>query len=309
MSLKFTVLASGSAGNTSYVEADQFGLLIDLGLGPKQLEKRFETAGIGWPQVQAVLLTHTHADHWNDRSFAALLGWKIPLYCHRSHYDSLTASSPAFGELLAANLVFSYEVDLPIRFAPHFSCFPFRVQHDGHMTCGFRFEGPLDLYGQVQILGYAADLGNWDNSLVNYLKDADVLALEFNHDLEMQKNSKRWPGAVARTMSNNGHLSNDQASQLVKKVLQKSESGRLQHLVQLHLSQECNLPNLAAEKVREIIGGDFHPFQIHTASQEEVGPDLVVTEPTFPLARARRARSALASADSRFIQNWLPGWE
>ena len=37
MSLRFTVLASGSGGNASLVETDGFGVLIDAGLGPRQL--------------------------------------------------------------------------------------------------------------------------------------------------------------------------------------------------------------------------------------------------------------------------------
>ena len=62
---RFTVLASGSSGNSSLLEVDGFGLLLDIGLGPRQLASRLITSGRSWQNVQAVLLTHTHGDHWN----------------------------------------------------------------------------------------------------------------------------------------------------------------------------------------------------------------------------------------------------
>src|SRR5262245_25334810 len=48
MALRFTVLASGSAGNASLVESDGFGLLLDAGLGPRQLAARLAAAGSSW---------------------------------------------------------------------------------------------------------------------------------------------------------------------------------------------------------------------------------------------------------------------
>ena len=39
MSLRFCVLGSGSSGNASYLEADGFGVLLDIGLGPRRLAR------------------------------------------------------------------------------------------------------------------------------------------------------------------------------------------------------------------------------------------------------------------------------
>ena len=43
--LHFTVLASGSAGNASLVESEGFALLLDVGLGPRQLANRMRAIG------------------------------------------------------------------------------------------------------------------------------------------------------------------------------------------------------------------------------------------------------------------------
>ena len=55
MGLQFTVLASGSGGNATLVEADGFGVLIDLGLGPRQLSNRLAAAGLDVFDVEPVL--------------------------------------------------------------------------------------------------------------------------------------------------------------------------------------------------------------------------------------------------------------
>ena len=94
MSLRFTVLASGSGGNASLVESDGLGVLIDAGLGPRQLAQRLTSAGASWARVHAVLLTHAHSDHWKGRTFAHLLRRRIPLYCHPNTHPILGAYSP-----------------------------------------------------------------------------------------------------------------------------------------------------------------------------------------------------------------------
>src|SRR5437764_6555352 len=109
MPLEFTVLASGSAANSSLLEADGAGLLIDVGLGPRQLAGRLAAAGASWTRVRAALLTHTHTDHWNERTFAYLQRLRIPLHCHPEHHANLLAYSPAFAALHADGLVHPYQ--------------------------------------------------------------------------------------------------------------------------------------------------------------------------------------------------------
>ena len=66
------VTAELKGGNASLVEANGFGLLIDIGLGPRQLAGRLAAIGLSWHAVHAVLLTHTHTDHWKDRTLRHL---------------------------------------------------------------------------------------------------------------------------------------------------------------------------------------------------------------------------------------------
>lgn len=309
--MRFAVLASGSSGNAAYVEANDFGLLIDIGLGPRQLEDRLVQLGIGWAQVRAVLLTHTHTDHWNDRSFNHLFQREIPLYCHLKHQRVLMKDSPAFADLCASHLVMAYEPGEVFHLTPRFSCLPFSVHHDSGLTVGFRLEGPSDFFGEPAALGYASDLGTWDQELARTLADVDALAVEFNHDIHLQKNSPRSRRLIARNLGNKGHLSNEQAAALIKEVLRLSRPQRLRHIVQLHLSQQCNTPELALGALEKILQTYMEKPQVHTAAQSTPGPDLMLGHVARPRSSRKGKRDSRQSsaAEREYIHLHLPGCE
>src|SRR6516164_5153805 len=109
MTLRFSMLASGSSGNACLIETDGFGVLLDAGLGPRQLSTRLAVVGASWQRINAVLLTHTHSDHWNERTLMHLQSKNIPFYCHADHHIGLRQASAAFADLHSANLVRGYE--------------------------------------------------------------------------------------------------------------------------------------------------------------------------------------------------------
>jgi phosphoribosyl 1,2-cyclic phosphodiesterase len=306
MVLRFTVLASGSGGNASLVETENFGLLIDAGLGPRQLAQRLARVGADWSAVRAVLLTHTHSDHWRDLTLSHLLRRQAPLWCHAHHHRGLLSYGSAFREMHAAGLVHTYNEIEPFEPAPGLRCRALSVRHDGGPTFGFRIEAVGDLFGQAPRLAYAADLGTWDEALVAQLSDVDLLALEFNHDVELEAASGRTPRLIARVLGDDGHLSNDQAAALLRRVLSRSTAGRLRHLVQLHLSRECNRPEIAREAALSVLAELAPDAVLHTAEQDV--PGLTLHLGGAVPARKRRARSAARQTlPSAFTQQFLPG--
>jgi phosphoribosyl 1,2-cyclic phosphodiesterase len=308
MSLQFTVLASGSAGNASLLLADGFGLLLDIGLGPRQLAARLAAVGASWRQVHAVLLTHTHSDHWNDRTLRHLSRLRIPLYCHADHHGSLSTYSSTFAALRTEGLVRPYEANQDLPLAPGLCCRPLRLRHDGGVTCGFRFEGSADFFGQPCALAYAADLGSWGLDLARALGDVDLLALEFNHDVILERNSGRSPYLIARVLGDDGHLSNAQAAALLRAVLEGSAPGRLRQVVQLHLSRECNRPALALAAAREALDGVATGVEVHTAAQDKPSPTFHLGNGANGAGRApRRMEPRKRSRPARGFQPWLPG--
>ena len=55
--------------------------------------------------------------------------------------------------------------------------------------------------------------------LADALSGVDLLALEFNHDVAMQRSSGRHPMLIARVLGDEGHLSNAQAAALLRQTL------------------------------------------------------------------------------------------
>lgn len=262
--MEFRVLASGSSGNLSFVRHQGFGLLLDLGLNPRRVETTFRKAGLSWHDINAVALTHTHGDHWNDAGAAELHARGIPLFCHARHADELAAGDASFFDLQEAGLVNLFELDRAFCPADSLLCQAFALSHDAGMTCGFRIEG-IHPGGLTTTLGYVSDLGTWNEHLVSRLRDVDLLALEFNHDETMQRESGRPWFLINRVLGSLGHLSNHQAAELFRRVLMKSAPGRPRHLVQLHLSRQCNTPPLAAQSARQVVEEMRRAVTVHTA--------------------------------------------
>lgn len=301
--MRFTALASGSGGNACLVQSSGFGVLIDVGLGPRQLASRLAAVHLSWSDVHAVLLTHTHGDHWKDATLAHLHRRKIPLWCHAAHHTLLRIESDGFLALADTGLVRSFEPGEEFVLSPSLHGRALPVSHDGGPTFGFRLEGAGDLFGPRRAIGYAADLGCWDDELAAYLADVDLLAVEFNHDVAMQHASGRMPRLIQRVLGDEGHLSNVQAADFVRAVLERSTAGRLSHLVQLHLSRECNRPALAREAARMPLADLGIEVVLHTAEQDVAGATLHLDDAPRRRNRSVRRRSARAKA----AQPLLPG--
>ncbi len=77
--VRFTVLASGSKGNSTVVSGGRTRILVDAGLSCRELFKRMRQAGEDPETLDAVIITHEHQDHVNGLAVTARkLG--IPVY-------------------------------------------------------------------------------------------------------------------------------------------------------------------------------------------------------------------------------------
>ena len=93
---------------------------------------------------------------------------------------------------------------------------------------------------------HGTDIGTPLDSVGLKLAEAEVATLESNHDPVMLRTSRRPPSLVQRIAGPRGHLSNDQACELVRKFA----SPRLRKLYLAHLSHQCNAAHLAIEAMK-----------------------------------------------------------
>jgi hypothetical protein len=208
----------------------------------------------------------------------------VVLHCHEAH-RAVLAADPGFGKLEEARLIRLYD-DAPFLTSTGLRLEPIELRHDGGPTFGFRIEASTGRRQRPVCIGYLADTGTWSESMVECLTDVDVLGVEFNHDVALQKSSPRPAFLIQRNLSDLGHLSNRQGAELIQAVLARSRDGALRHVVLLHLSEQCNQPNLAIQAADNAIVAAGRLVQVHAARQSPPFPNVWV-EP-----RASRPRAA-----------------
>jgi phosphoribosyl 1,2-cyclic phosphodiesterase len=312
MSIQFAVLASGSRGNSTFVCGSGAGLLIDVGIGPKLLGERLESIGSSWARVAAVVLTHTHADHVDTATFGEMARRSVAIHCHDSHRADLAADS-GFQKLEAAGLVRLYD-EHPFLCSNGLRLEPIALRHDGRPTYGFRLEAAAERGEAPVCLGYIADTGCWSDSIAETLTGVDLLGVEFNHDVAMQRASKRPDFLIERNLSDDGHLSNRQGALLVEAIINRSCDRAPRHVVLLHLSEQCNHPELALAAAREALRAAGKEAEIHAARQSPAFPNLYI-KPSRARTRAaaspRPARGGKQPAQNKdsFVATGLFRWD
>ena len=241
--MRVVPLASSSKGNAYAVEANGTVVLIDCGVSFKCLRERLaarpEAAGIDLGAVAAVLVTHNHADHTQGlRVLLKRLG-EVPLYA-----NSLTAEAVAAQEGLPDEAFVCFENGQEFEVGG-LGVTPFSVPHDAADPVGYLVRDGRTTYF------HGTDLGTPLDCIGLKLAEADVATLESNHDPVMLRRSGRAPSLIQRIAGPRGHLSNDQACDLVRRFA----SPRLRGLDLGHLSCDCNAPHLAQAAMAETLRG------------------------------------------------------
>ena len=252
--ISMSVLGSGSSGNCTAVRIGGRLLLIDAGLGPRTVAKRLAGSGMTLHDADALLLTHLDHDHFKPCWFATLRRMGIAVYCHRRHLHRIYRHEPTTREAVDARVLHRHGLLHPfddepfnIELLPSFrdaacgvSIRPLPLDHDRDGTVGFR------IAAGGSRLGYATDLGRAPVHLIEAMTDLDLLAIESNYDPPTQRASLRPAMLKRRIMGGAGHLSNQQAFDAVRAAVARSRRPPA-HVVLLHLSRQCNHPNLARQ--------------------------------------------------------------
>lgn len=234
--LRFTILGSGSAGNCALVESSETRLLIDAGFSARQIGRRLETIGLSIKDLHGILLTHEHSDH--TAGLRVLCGsLQMPLYCNRPTAECLREGLPGFSgwRLFATGDTLSIG-DIAVETFP--------VPHDASDPVGFVLQ-----HGDARI-GLLTDIGHATELAIERVRGCHALLLEANHDPALLQNDTRRPWPVKqRILSRHGHLSNEGAAALVRRILHDN----LSHLFLGHLSTDCNTPELALGAIGAVI--------------------------------------------------------
>ena len=237
--LRFRSLASGSSGNATLIEASdglhRTRVLVDCGLGLRQLIARLAVEGIDPADLDGIFITHEHGDHIGCAPML-VARYGVPLWTSAG-----TAQYAAFAGLESAlNLVRDGQLFAIGGIQFH----PFTVPHDAREPLQLRCtDGD-------RVLGLMTDIGHVTGHALAALAGCHALVLESNHDVELLAQS-RYPDFLKRRVGGqHGHLSNVQAAA----ALGALHHDRLNTVVAAHLSERNNRPELVSRAFAAVLG-------------------------------------------------------
>jgi len=256
--VKLAMLGSGSRGNATFVETEGTRLLIDAGFSGSQLAGRLALLGVAPESLDGIVLSHDHQDHTQGAGiFARRYG--TPIY--------LTPGTEKACEALfrGPEILNHYAPGRPFQVGS-VMLNPFLTVHDAvdpvgltltSLACGTR-------------VGLATDLGRPTAAARHALSGCHFLILEANHDPVLLRSGPYHSQLQARIASSHGHLSNDDAAQLLRDLLHPGLAG----VLLAHLSTSCNEPELARDVVGAVLKEAGWNGWFGVASQELPTPLL-----------------------------------
>lgn len=222
--MKYHSIASGSKGNVFVVENGTTKLIIDCGTTQKNIKNSLEMLDITLDQLDAVLITHDHSDHisainlFKNHQVYSPTQVKVD-YTHIEPYEAFEHGS--------------------------FKIKSIATSHDTDISVGYIIE---DTDHKLVLI---TDTGYIRNDDLQYLKDADVIVMESNHDPELLMQTNRPYITKQRILSDKGHLSNETAGTILSQIV----SANTKDILLAHLSEEANTSDLALETVQRYLNG------------------------------------------------------
>ena len=239
--MKVSVLASGSKGNSTFIETNNTKILIDVGMSNLYIEKKLILLGINPNDINSVFITHTHTDH--------IAGLKVFV---KKHHPKVYLTLDMYKEI--SDILDNYEIledkvilsDLIVDF--------FKTSHDTDSV------GYIVKNNEKEIV-YVTDTGYINIKNLKKINNKDLYIFESNHDVELLMKNPNYPYQIKqRILGDRGHLSNNQCKDYLKKII----GDRTKCVVLAHLSEQNNDPSLALNNL-----SDINNIKIMIATQNE----------------------------------------
>jgi phosphoribosyl 1,2-cyclic phosphodiesterase len=274
-SVRLCVLASGSGGNSLWVDAGAARILVDAGLPLRETARRCRENGLDVRDLTDVFLTHEHADHSHA---AGILGRKLRVRVHATRGTLGALRDPPPEELACV-----VRAGVPVQVGP-LTVTPVALAHDAFEPVAYVLEEGAARAAIV------TDLGSVPARLSRALQGLDALVLEMNHDVRMLLEGPYPWSLKQRIRGDRGHLSNAQGASLLSQVLHPG----LRNLIVAHLSEHNNTPAHALAAAEGVLARAGASTRVWLGSQAEALEPLCIEAPARPPLRKARQLALFA---------------
>lgn len=257
--MEFCSLYSGSSGNCLYVASDKTKILIDSGLSGKKVQEGLKEIGVNPQDINGIVITHEHDDHIKSAGILSRR-FNLPIYANTNTWEAMINK---LGDIKRENIkIFDnynpFDIgDICVQ--------PYEIPHDAASPCGYSF-----IHGGKKV-SIATDIGYASDTVKENIKDSDFILLESNHDVEMLKVGPYPYPLKRRVLSNEGHLSNEDAGKAIVEIL----NSKIKKVMLGHLSKTNNYPELAYRTVLSVLEmngiKDGVDIEIDIAHRDKVG--------------------------------------
>ena len=280
-SVRFKSFSSGSCGNCYFLGLEEDGVwtdavLVDTGVSQLAVKRELLNEHIPLSCIKAMLVTHDHFDH--IRSLGSYCKYlKLPVWATPELLTAMSYHSYTLEHLAAVRCPLERDVWNDI-IPGVLSARYFVVPHDASQTVGYG----IRLAGLNFVI--MTDLGRMTAEALSYASHAHVVVVESNYDREMLMNGSYPYELKMRISRGNGHLSNDECADAVRRFYLKD----LTHLFLCHLSENNNTPELAIKATSDALAdiGLLPSYERSSYFASEEGDSIVMQ----PLPRRTPSR-------------------
>lgn len=228
--MKLKILASGSSGNSTFLEINNKKFLIDVGISSSAIEKSLRSFDVDPKTIDYILLTHTHVDHVRGLEVFCKKN-KPQVYITEKIHKDIPFLKNNFFYIKENIIIENIEVSL------------IKTSHDSSESYGYIFENT------EESLVYITDTGYINKKTRAKIKDKKIYVIESNHDVEMLMNTRRPHAIKMRILGDKGHLSNEDSADCICEII----GPKTKKIILTHLSEEANTPEKAYEIMKKRI--------------------------------------------------------
>lgn len=255
--LQYSILASGSSGNCTYIESATHRIMVDAGLSGKRIEALFSQIDRKVSDVDAILVTHEHKDHIHGVGVLSRK-YNIPIYANKRTWSAM---ENMIGKIAEENRQY-IEPDKLVSIGD-IDVLSFNVSHDAIQPQFYAFQKAKKQFVMLTDTGYVSD------RLRSQLKNASAYLIESNHEIELLRYGK-YPWSVKqRILGDKGHLSNEDGALAMVDLI----GNATKDIYLGHLSRDNNTKEFAMSSMEEILAynnyGVNEDFMLHMTDPEQ----------------------------------------